>query len=363
VTKKLLIFDPCGFVTHFSISAFKILGVQKSSILINNKKYHNLYKDIKLPFSFFSKHKIIKFIQYIINLIIIALNIKKFSYKAIIFQMSPVPIIDYLFFSMLKKKTKIVFTLHNDIPFHGDYFFFRNFFYINLIKIFDKVIVHTLSSKKFLDNINYEKKNIIFQRLPINPKSKKNINQSVITNKIKLLFFGIIRPYKGLVFFLNGFNHLEQKVQSMFEVTICGSMSQLNYENKKNIIEICKNNKNIKLIDDFVTNSFKEKLFLKNNFIILPYTNASGTSVGNEAINYLIPPILSDLDSFKEVFVDSTNCFMFEKGNSYSIAKKLTDISNITNNKYTKIKSNLNITKKKIITNKEYWNNLYNSCV
>lgn len=359
---KLLIFDPCGFTKgNFCEDGYKILGKEKSTLLMNTKKiYSDLSEDLNLPFKVFSKNKLIKLLQYIINLGSLNSKLKKNKYKSIIFQMSPIPIIDYIFFKSIKKKTKIIFILHNDIPFHGDCSFFQKFFYINLIKIFDKVVIHTETSKNFLNKCNFDKKKIIKLMLPISERDGKKTNNTSIIKKINLLFFGVIRPYKGLNFFLENFDKLTNEIQSKFQITICGTMKNLNRNQKYEIIKLCKKYDNIRLIDNFVSDKYKNKLFLKNNFIILTYKNINGSGVATDAIDYLLPPITTKLKAFEEILKDSFDCFMVKNDDQSSIKQKLVQISNITNVEYQKMKSNLRSTKKRMLNQKEYWEKLYN---
>lgn len=358
---KLLIFDPCGFVDFFSEEGFYSLGKEKSELLINTKEnYSDLTEHLELPFKVFSKNRIIKMFQYIINLGTFSFRLKRGVYKSIIFQMSPIPIIDYIFFKFIKKKTKIIFILHNEKPFHGNCLFFQKFFYKNLIKIFDKVVIHTQSSKKFLYSFNLDKKKIVNLMLPIAKIDETKTNNKSITEKINLLFFGVIRPYKGLNFFLKNFDNLEKVVKSKFNITICGTMKNLNQSQKLKIKRICDKYENINLIDSYVTKEYKEILYLENNFIIATYENINGSYVLNDAINYLLPPIITNLESLKETFKNSFNCFMLENNNSFFMKSKLLEISKISDYEYQKIKNNLRKTKKSIMSQNEYWKQVYN---
>jgi glycosyltransferase involved in cell wall biosynthesis len=191
----------------------------------------------------------------------------------------------------LPKETIKIAIVHNLIP-HEKRFFdasFNSYF----LKSYDGYVA--LSEyvyndlKKFVD----EKKIIHIPHPPYNQFGEK-INRIEACNKLKidpskhtLLFFGIIRKYKGLDLLIQAFDQLDEN----YQLVIAGEM----YGKDNEIIDLINQNTNKKRIlfhNQFIPNEEITTFFSVADYLVLPYR--SGTQSGVSAIaNHFNLPIIA----------------------------------------------------------------------
>jgi glycosyltransferase involved in cell wall biosynthesis len=137
-----------------------------------------------------------------------------------------------------------------------------------------------------------------------------------------MLFFGNIKPYKGLDVFLNALDVVEKKINSSrLKVMIAGKGSLHPYESllvgKKRDYLIVKN--------ENIPNSGIPCLFKKASVIVLPYTDASQSGVVPLAYTFSRPVIVSNIESLKEYVEHGITGFVFESKNIEQLAGYLID--------------------------------------
>lgn len=137
-----------------------------------------------------------------------------------------------------------------------------------------------------------------------------------------MLFFGNIKPYKGLDVFLNALDIVEKKINSSrLKIMIAGKGSLHPYESllvgKKRDYLIVKN--------ENIPNSGIPCLFKKASVIVLPYTDASQSGVVPLAYTFSRPVIVSNIESLKEYVEHGITGFVFESKNIEQLAGYLID--------------------------------------
>jgi len=112
----------------------------------------------------------------------------------------------------------------------------------------------------------------------------------------RLLFFGVIRPNKGLHVLLQAMRELPD-----FRLTIAGEFKEASYRRKirKHIAQLPEGQ--IRLIDRFVDDAEIPELFARSGLVVLPYTFFHAQSgVLMLALKYGIPVVASDLGGIGE---------------------------------------------------------------
>lgn len=140
-----------------------------------------------------------------------------------------------------------------------------------------------------------------------------------------VLFFGNIKPYKGLDIFLNALDIVEKKIDtSKFKVVIAGNGSLSPYESliqgKKREYLLIKN--------ENILNAEIPCLFRKASIVVLPYIEASQSGVVPLAYTFSKPVIVSDIESLQEYVEHGITGFIFEKKNTEQLADCLIDTIN-----------------------------------
>ena len=185
--------------------------------------------------------------------------------KFIIFIQFLKKLIAILIFIILNKK--IIWTLHNKKPHRTEINKFNENIFSNIImkilfSIANKIIVHSETPI-----LNYKLSKFIYVPHPnfINFYGNPEITNILTNEKIRLLFFGTILPYKNLDILIQAINELNYQ---NLELHIAGKISNnyLNYIN--NLIG---NNNSIKTNFNYISNDDIPKLIANCHLVLVPF--------------------------------------------------------------------------------------------
>ena len=133
---------------------------------------------------------------------------------------------------------------------------------------------------------------------------------------LELLFFGLVRPYKGLDILLDAMKLLKRGDVSL---TIAGEFWQGLEETKAQIDRLSSKN-SIELISRYVDEAEMAELFHRADAIVLPYRAISGSGVVALAFHYRKAVIASDLPGFSEVVRNAETGWLFKSGDATDLA-------------------------------------------
>ncbi|MEA5428586.1 glycosyltransferase [Arcicella lustrica] len=150
--------------------------------------------------------------------------------------------------------------------------------------------------------------------------------------KIRLLFFGYIRSYKGLDILLKALHGVDS---SLYELTIAGEADNWDFY-KEYLYE----NLSLNLHLGFVSNDQIKEYFSNADFLVLPYKDATQSGPLLVAINYNLPVIASNLECFQHHILDGIDGFIFEKNNSNDLRTTLLKVFDLNDTEYKEIKEN-----------------------
>ncbi len=178
------------------------------------------------------------------------------------------------------------------------------------------------------------------------PSEKKfeisNTSHCFISESSYVLFFGLIRKYKGLETLIES-----MKYNHSFKLLIVGEF----YDDKKKylkLIEKLKLKERIDIVDKFVTNDEIKNYFLKSKAVILPYKTASQSGVISLAYLFERPIVVSNLEGLTSYVKDDRSGVVFN-----NTAKDLASAINVVLNK----KNNAHFSKNIGENKKKYsWN-------
>lgn len=266
-----------------------------------------------------------------------------------------------VYFKMLGKK--LVFTAHNVNAGERD----QNDTLINRITLsfmyhlMDKIIVHTVKMKVQLVNdfnikgnkvsvIPYGINNLVFNSGLTKKKAKEELGLE--DEEKTLLFFGIIKPYKGLEFLALALAYLKEKCPS-FRLVIAGKIDTDCHGYWKGIERIIeKHNLNDLVIKrlEFIPDDEIELYFKSADVLILPYKHIFQSGILFIAYNFGLPVIVTDVGSLREYIVEGKTGFVCKPQNYRDLAEK------IDNYFHSDLYENLESTRKQIMkyANKEY---------
>lgn len=323
----------------------------KNSFIITFKKlYPNFIFPGKNQFSNEKKPLQIKIERHLtsynpISWIKTAKRINKFNPKAVIFRYyTPFLAPAYFFISIIiSNKIKKIALVDNWKP-------HESFLFDGLLnKLFGIKISGFISLSKNVSNqirLNFSKPILtlfhpINQNLPI-PISKINARRILKWPKERktILFYGLIRKYKGLDLLINSIIE-EPLKKSQIHLVIAGEF----YEPKEKYLKLISKNKldkRISIYDEYINNEMTKHLFCASDAVIQTYHSSTQSGVTPLAYFYNTPVLVSKIDGLKDPVLKDKSGIISEKSTkeiSRNILKLINNLNYYTKN-IKKTKSN-----------------------
>ncbi len=218
-------------------------------------------------------------------------------------------------------KTKIVALCHNVLPHE------RSLIDIPLAKFFFKRVDYavTLSGKVVndLQKVNDKiKHKVLFH--PIYSKFGKPVDKNEARKTLGLepdekvlLFFGLVRKYKGLDILLKSAAILRKHTD--FKLLVVGEF----YDNKEEYLKIVKDlglENTVVFYDKFIPEDEVKIYFSAADAVILPYRSATQSGIVQIATNFGKPVIATDTGGLRETISDGINGYIVKPKNPQAIA-------------------------------------------
>ena len=227
-----------------------------------------------------------------------------------------------VFFSKFLNKNCIkIAIIHNLVPHEKR--FFDSIFNRMFVKSYDGFIVLSESVKNDLLAIDPAAKHCLLKHPSYYQFGEKIVREEAAaalgldpTKKI-LLFFGLIRNYKGLDLLLQAFSNLNNE----FSLVIAGEVygEEITYTN---LIAKSKN-KNIHFVNQFIDEQDVKLYFSVADLCVLPYKSATQSGIQALANSFCLPVLISNVGGLAEDIVDEKNGFILNDINPLVIQHKI----------------------------------------
>ncbi|MCG8577915.1 MAG: glycosyltransferase [Flavobacteriales bacterium] len=224
------------------------------------------------------------------------------------------------------KHTKIITILDNVIPHEGragDKSFTRYFLkpiqgFISMSKsvendlgLFDKTKPRDFNPHPLFDNFG-----------DLIPKEEAKKLLKLDSDFSYILFFGIIRDYKGLDLLLEAFSQMNYKEQKL-KLLIAGEYYS-NEEKYTQMISDLKLQEDVIVVNQFITDSEVGRYFCAADIIAQPYKNATQSGVTQIAYHFEKPLLVTNVGGLPEMVPHGKVGYVVEKDPS-KIASSLSD--------------------------------------
>lgn len=231
-------------------------------------------------------------------------------------------------FGYISKKmsphTKVISILHNAIP-HEKKFIdkpFTNYF----LKQNDGFVVMSDAVKNDLLKLTDGKAQYIEAPHPIyshfgtkqNKQEAKN-SLGINPDKKTLLFFGIIREYKGLDLLIEAFNQLDNS----YQLVIAGE-SYASFDKFQLQIDKLQFKENIFVFNHYISDDKVPSFFSAADVCILPYKTATQSGITSIAHHFDLPIIATDVGGLKETIIDKKSGLIVPQPIPSQIAENIT---------------------------------------
>ena len=225
--------------------------------------------------------------------------------------------------SFVKKKLgiKIIFLIENYLSHEKR--FFNKVLAKYALKNADFFIAQSKHMKVNIEK-DYPSKKIYLTTLPIfncfnhdkfNTDSAREYLNIHAENLI--LYFGYIRPYKGLQNLISAFAELI-KERDDTKLLIVGECYEDPEIYKKQILELKIEDK-VHFKNEFISNEQVEPYFKAADFICLPYNSASQSGIIMIAYGFGKPVVVTDVGGLPELVVEGKTGFIAERNNQKSL--------------------------------------------
>lgn len=146
-----------------------------------------------------------------------------------------------------------------------------------------------------------------------------------IKEEFVVLYFGMIRKYKGVPCLVQAFDKLPQEIARNSRLIIAGE-NWGDEEELETLIKASPYNKQITFQPEFVPDSAVPKYFSAADVVALPYIRSAGSGVASLAMAFGKPIIISELENIKESLQEYAGTIFVPCGDANCIAEKISEV-------------------------------------
>jgi D-inositol-3-phosphate glycosyltransferase len=202
-------------------------------------------------------------------------------------------------------------------------------------RLCDHIFVHTQKMKAELcDEFGVVERAVTVIRYPINnavpsteltPSDAKRL-LGLREDEQAILFFGKIRPYKGIEYLLEAFRLLRPDPRMNYRLILAGEPKKGSEEYLNGIRESLAQNfveEQVILKAQFIADEEMEWYFKAADVLVLPYKEIFQSGVLFVAYRFGLPVIATDVGSFREDIVEGRTGFLSKPGDPADLAKTI----------------------------------------
>ena len=135
-----------------------------------------------------------------------------------------------------------------------------------------------------------------------------------------ILFFGLIREYKGLDLLIEAFGKLDKSYRLIVAGEPYGS-----FEKYQKLIDQCPNKENICLNTNYIEDNMVNRYFSCADVCVLPYRSATQSGISSVSYHFEVPMITTDVGGLKETIGDRGTGIILKDGNPSTIAQGIVE--------------------------------------
>lgn len=133
-----------------------------------------------------------------------------------------------------------------------------------------------------------------------------------------LLFFGLIRDYKGLDILLNAFGKLDSGYQLIVAGEPYGS-----FEKYRNIIDRSPAKDRIRLFTRYIKDSEVKVFFSASDLAVLPYRSATQSGISAIAYHFEVPMVVTDVGGLRQSIGDCGTGLVAPKADADCVVREI----------------------------------------
>jgi glycosyltransferase involved in cell wall biosynthesis len=221
-----------------------------------------------------------------------------------------------------KRGTKKIAIIHNLIPHEPRFFdsWLNRFF----VKRYDGFIVMSDAVEKDLLSIRPDAKYIRighpwYDHFGVQEDRREaSVKLGIDPDKKTILFFGLIRDYKGLDLLIEAVGRLDESYQLLIAGEIYGSEKKYTDQ-----IRVSPASDRIYLMNRYIPDEEVASLFSASDVCVLPYRTATQSGITATAFHFEVPIIATNVGGLKETLKDGALGSIVERPDADMIANSL----------------------------------------
>ena len=229
------------------------------------------------------------------------------------------PCFGYMAWALKRKNIEVVFFCHNAVEHESAKW--KMLLTKSVLKQASRFVVHTQEDKKNILNLLPESK-IAVQPHPIYDHFPEAKGELPRRRALELLFYGFVRPYKGLDDLIDAMGQLKGKD---IQLTIAGEFWKGQEECSSRITELGLDDQ-IELRPRYHTDQETAELFYRADVVVLPYRSATGSGVVPIAYHYNKPVIVTNVGGLPDVVEDGSTGWVVKTGKTSELADTIMGI-------------------------------------
>lgn len=228
----------------------------------------------------------------------------------------------YYVMAKLLKRMKIIFICHNVFP--HERFSFDQKLTRMVLKQGDGFILHSQTETNDLLSIKPDANYRVQVHPTYNVFKFENLSKEQARSLLGfqeeqvLLFFGYVRPYKGLKYLIEALPQIQSNLSDV-RLMIVGDFGS-DKERYLQLIESCQVQDIIRIKDGYTPDREVEKYFAASDLVVLPYESATQSGIVQIAYGFEKPVVVTNVGGLPEVVIDDRTGLIVEPRDVNSLA-------------------------------------------
>lgn len=241
------------------------------------------------------------------------------------FQWLPLPVVDQLSLPMFRRIAPLVFTVHDSNPFHGAASSRLQLLGADrILSNFDHLVTHTEFTKRKLidEGIPEERISKVPHGVLPYPPSPTSMEKNA---ENRILFFGTLKPYKGIQGLLQAFADLPCELRDETELYIAGRSGMPVAPLQRFAVEMGIGSEVIWDLR-YIPDDEIAALFESADVIAFPYREIDQSGALMTALQFGKPIVATEVGGFPEVLNDGMHGRLVSEGDMEEFGEALTEI-------------------------------------
>ena len=276
--------------------------------------------------------RLLKSAEHVIDMSRFVSRMRALKPDVIHFQWLPIPALDKIYLRQLKKIAPLVLTAHNTTLYHGaSSSRLQGMGFRSIFQHFDAIVAHTEYSKSRIHAKGWIAADAVtviphgaldyYRALGHDSAGSTTEPRSSVAGST-ILFFGNIKPYKGLDILLRAFHALPPATRKSSRLVVAGR-PHCDMGEVRKLSQDLGIDSQVTWKLGFLQEPEVADLFRSATVVALPYREIDQSGVLMTAIAFETPVVASRLEGFQETITDGVHGFLVPPGEVSSLATAL----------------------------------------